>query len=156
MRHIRLIGLVFIISSCTTGYDSAGWMGGYSDTQINETTWKVSVSGNAYTSQMRIRDYAMLRASELTLEKGYKYFVVLSDDNAVWQKQVTTNGTANTTGSYDNFGRYKSTTSYNPPQTTTQTRFGNELFYAMSNREVDGYLNYDAQMIYDSLSATYK
>jgi len=156
MRHISLIALVFIISSCKTGYGSAGFMGGYSDTQINETTWKVSVGGNAYTSQMTIRDYAMLRASELTLEKGYKYFVVLSDDNSVSKTQVTSNGTANTTGSFDNFGRYKSTTSYNPPQTTTQTKFGNELFYAMSNREVDGYLNYDAQMIYDSLSAIYK
>ena len=78
-QTIALILLVFGIVGCTTPYQSYGVaVGGYTETQISENVWKVSAAGNAFTSSPKLNDYALLRASELTINKGYKYFVVVN------------------------------------------------------------------------------
>ena len=75
-----------MVSSCSTPYQSYGVaVGGYTETQISETVWKVSAAGNAVTSSLKLNDYALLRASELTINKGYKYFVVVNKQrNGSW------------------------------------------------------------------------
>ena len=155
MRYSYLL-LVFLLSSClSTAYVEDGWKGGFTDTQINEDTWKVTVGGNAYTKQSTIRDYAILRASEVTLEQGYKYFVIYDDKDSTKVNTYTTSGSSSTTGRIDDWGNINSRTTYNSPQTNTQTKFGNELLYRVTNVKIDGFVNYDAQLIYDSLSAKY-
>ena len=77
MKNLITLLSVILLSSCATSYQSEGMTGGYVDTQLSETLWKVSVNGNGYTSQSKVGDYALLRASELTIDKGYKYFMNL-------------------------------------------------------------------------------
>ena len=72
MKYFLSLMTIVFISSCATSYQSQGMSGGYVDTQLSETLWKVSVNGNGYTSSSQVGDYALLRASELTIEKGYK------------------------------------------------------------------------------------
>jgi len=74
-KLIKLLSVI-LLSSCATSYQSSGFTGGYVDTQLSETLWKVSVGGNGSTSQSKIGDIALLRASELTIDKGYKYFII--------------------------------------------------------------------------------
>ncbi len=62
------------ISGCATSYQSAGFSGGFSDTQLGPNLWKVSFVGNGYTHSTRAEDFAMLRSAELTLTHGFKYF----------------------------------------------------------------------------------
>ncbi len=50
--------------------------GGYSDIRIDETHYRVSFSGNRLTSRERVESYLLFRAAELTLLKGYDYFVI--------------------------------------------------------------------------------
>lgn len=73
--------VILIISSvllfgCATPYKTLGLMGGFSDTQLGENVFRVSFSGNAYTSRERVLDFTLLRASELCLERGFRYFIV--------------------------------------------------------------------------------
>ena len=76
MNKLITLLSVILLSSCATSYQSSGFTGGYVDTQLSETLWKVSVGGNGSTSQSKIGDIALLRASELTIDKGYKYFII--------------------------------------------------------------------------------
>jgi hypothetical protein len=59
MKKIRavlsLISL-FILSACTT-YGEIGFTGGVQALQVNETTWQINAVGNAYSNELRMRDF---------------------------------------------------------------------------------------------------
>ena len=155
MRYLFLLPLLIVVS-CATSYQPRGMTGGYEDTQLGEHLWRVTVNGNGYTSSSVVRDYALLRASELTLEKGYKYFYVSSDNNAQQNSVATVGGNSSrTTGNIDSFGNFNANTYYSTPTNIPITKFGNELVFVMLNKKSDIYFVYDAQFIYDSLSAKY-
>ena len=44
---------------------------------MSKNTFEVEFSGNGPTPESMVYDYALLRAAEVTIEKGYKYFTVL-------------------------------------------------------------------------------
>jgi hypothetical protein len=50
--------------------------GGYSDLRIDETHYRVSFAGNRLTSREQVESYLLFRAAELTLLKGYDYFII--------------------------------------------------------------------------------
>ncbi|TRD12755.1 hypothetical protein FGU71_06990 [Erythrobacter insulae] len=50
--------------------------GGYSDIRIDAEHYRVSFAGNQLTSRERVESYLLFRAAELTLLKGYDYFVI--------------------------------------------------------------------------------
>jgi hypothetical protein len=53
-------------------------LGGYSDTALAPDVYKISFGGNGYTTQERATDFAVLRAAELTLSHGYRYFGIIN------------------------------------------------------------------------------
>jgi len=63
---------------------------------LGENAFEVRFQGGAYDSQERASDFALLRAAELTLEKGFKYFVIDNDENT---QQTGVFSTANYYGS---------------------------------------------------------
>jgi hypothetical protein len=74
---VLLCGTV-LFSGCATGYKSKGLRGrGFSDTNIQDNIFQVSFRGNTATDSVRAEDFTLLKCAELTLEKGYKVFVVL-------------------------------------------------------------------------------
>lgn len=70
-----------LVSGCATPYKQSGLMGGFTETQLDENVYKVSFRGNGYTSGERAEELALLRSADLTMRKGYKYFV-LADSNS--------------------------------------------------------------------------
>lgn len=80
---ILVVGLISCSSSkyhaMSGGINSGN--SGYGETQIDDKTWEVvyRVSGNIEADI--IDRYALFRAAELTLEKGYAYFVILNTVN---------------------------------------------------------------------------
>lgn len=48
---------------------------GYSDRQIEDNRFQVSFSGNSYTSRDTVEKYLLFRAAELTVQRGFDYFV---------------------------------------------------------------------------------
>lgn len=90
MKHSWLFLVALILAGCRTPYMAydceptgepwpfPGWncKGGYSELELGSETYQVSFSGRNI-STAKSQDYALLRAAELTLEKGHRYFLVL-------------------------------------------------------------------------------
>ena len=75
--YIVIIANIFFIIGCAaTSYQPRGRTGGYSDTQLNKNVFRVSFAGNGFTSRDRVTDFLLLRSSELTLQHGFKYFII--------------------------------------------------------------------------------
>lgn len=49
---------------------------GYSDTQLDANRVRISFAGNGDTSRETVEAYLLYRAAELTLQRGYDYFVI--------------------------------------------------------------------------------
>ncbi len=81
MKIRKFLGLAilgFFLVSCSTSYQAAGFGGGYSEIITSSDSYLVTFRGNGYTTDETVMKYALMRASELTLEHGYRYFTVLS------------------------------------------------------------------------------
>lgn len=50
---------------------------GYRETALTDTQYRIDFVGNRHTQASQIKDYAMLRAAQLTLQQGYDWFVIL-------------------------------------------------------------------------------
>lgn len=48
--------------------------GGYSETRLGETRYRVRFAGNTLTSRNTVEDYLLYRAAELTAQSGYDWF----------------------------------------------------------------------------------
>lgn len=64
---------------CATPYQSARGGDGYMDYRIATDVFAVSFRGGAGTREETVDKYLLRRASELTLEHGFTYFVILSE-----------------------------------------------------------------------------
>jgi len=97
MKTIVIFANLLFLVGCVTPYQQKGFRGGYSDFQMAEDVFNVEFSGNAFASKQTVLKYLLRRSSELTLESGYKYFVVLDskDTSTITRSQ---HGSATTTG----------------------------------------------------------
>lgn len=77
--------------------------GGYEETMLAQDTFQVSFQGNDLTKSSRVRDFAMLRAAELSLQKGFPYFVVLNMGTDTNSYQVPISGGSANSVSYGNY-----------------------------------------------------
>jgi hypothetical protein len=57
--------------------------GGYVEKQLESDVFLVGFGGNAYVSREKARDFAMLRASELTLGHGFKCFAIMEEQTYI-------------------------------------------------------------------------
>ena len=53
---------------------------GYTEAQLTDTQYRIDFVGNRFTKESVIKDYAMLRAAELTTLKGYDWFTILDSE----------------------------------------------------------------------------
>jgi hypothetical protein len=51
--------------------------GGYSEVRLAEDRYSVSFAGNRLTSREQVESFLLYRAAELTLERGYDWFVIV-------------------------------------------------------------------------------
>ncbi|HWW60405.1 MAG TPA: hypothetical protein VN181_03465 [Thermoanaerobaculia bacterium] len=80
-RSMTLMAAVLAVSCVSTGYHSMSHTGGFSETPLSETSYQVRFQGNSFTSSEAADAMLLRRAAELTLERGYRYFV-LSDQHS--------------------------------------------------------------------------
>jgi hypothetical protein len=79
MKRLGMLVLAAaLVAGCQTKYQETGLTGGYKDKQLGPDRYQISASGNGYTSEQRIADMMLLRAAELTLQRGYARFLVES------------------------------------------------------------------------------
>lgn len=67
------------LSGCmSTPYQPSGLTGGFSVLQIRDDVWRVRFGANGFTTRETAQTYWLYRAAELTLERGFDGFEVLS------------------------------------------------------------------------------
>ena len=91
---------LWLLSGCATSYQKVGLKGGYSETQLAPDLFRVNFNGNGYTSSERAQDFALLRAAELSLQRGVRYFALLDESSSNDFSTYTTSGSAWTNGTY--------------------------------------------------------
>ena len=82
MKYIHgLAGLALAgaVAGCASPYGRNGAIGGYTDTRLDASHYRVRYDGNGYTSQQRVWSFWIYRCAELTKQKGFEYFVLLQD-----------------------------------------------------------------------------
>lgn len=79
---VALILMGLSLAGCSllqpTPYQPYGVVGGYKDVQLTPHVYQVYFSGNNRTPFLQMGNYLLRRSGELTREKGYHYFAVLS------------------------------------------------------------------------------
>jgi|SRR5271166_3439905 len=141
-KQLALFALL-AVSGCATDYQPQGFTGGYDDYLTAPDVAVVTFHGNGYTPAERVVEMAGLRCAEVTLQHGYRYFVLLSAADLSGTTSFTTPGYAHTTGyanAFGNFATGSTTTYYSPPQTHTFYKPGVQIVIKMSNsqKELEG------------------
>lgn len=65
---------------------------GYTETRLTNDRYRITFTGNSLTPSETVKDYALLRAAELTLQLGYDWFHLAGRDTDKKQRQSTTVG----------------------------------------------------------------
>jgi hypothetical protein len=92
---------------------------GYSELEISPTIVRVTFEGNSSTKDTRAVDFALLRAAEVAIKRGYPYFVVRDRVNASRSRTYTSTSPGHSFTSCDKKGRC--TTTQSPSVTTSST-----------------------------------
>lgn len=89
-KLVSILLMVFVVSGCASQspYAPAGKNGyGYQESQLTENRYRVSFTGNSHTSSELVKDYALLRAAELTLQQGREWFKVVNRETDKQSRQ---------------------------------------------------------------------
>ena len=84
---------LLVLTACATNYQREGvFSNGYSDFRLKEDTFVVTYRANEHTSPEKVMQFALQRASELTVQNGYRYFAIVdqidtSREHTVSKKQ---------------------------------------------------------------------
>jgi hypothetical protein len=122
-RHYLSMIMIFCalnLAACTT-YQPEGFTGGFSETPLARNAYQIQTKGNSFASASLVRNIALVRAAELTLDKGFHSFVILDQED--WEKTVTLTspGTFNSTTRY--YGNSAHTSgNYSGPQDISTPR----------------------------------
>lgn len=79
LRLSVLAACALALAACATPYQQSGITGGFNVIPLGQDVYRVSFGGNGFTTQETAQVYWLNRAAELTLEKGFASFEILSD-----------------------------------------------------------------------------
>ncbi|HWA64090.1 MAG TPA: hypothetical protein VG939_22165 [Caulobacteraceae bacterium] len=101
-NHLLVVGLAAgLLASCATTYDKEGWTGGFSEQQLGPARWRVVFSANGYTSRETAQTYWLYRCAQLTLEKNYTAFRVVTPMPLISAPRRTAPASGLTRAQYD-------------------------------------------------------
>lgn len=157
--QIFVIAGVILVSGCATPYHPAGFMGGFSETQLAPDVFRVTFRGNGYTSDERAQDFAMLRASELSLQNGFTCFAIIDERDSSTPFTVSTPGHSYTTGTAYVSGNnvsYTGHTTYSPGYTFTFFKPKTGLLFRCFQAKPDAIFTFDASFLKNSVRQKYR
>jgi hypothetical protein len=82
LAALAAVAAASLLAACTTVYQPKGATGGYTDTRLTDNSYIVEFSGNGNTSKDAVWNYWLYRCADLTVQKGYAYFVALPKASA--------------------------------------------------------------------------
>lgn len=145
------------VAGCATLYQPTPYQpissnGGFSSTQLGENIFEVHFWGNEYTSSERASDFALLRSAELTLERGFNYFIIDGDENTQQTDVHTTPITSRTELTWRGWE-----TKYSGGRTYTTSRpHARKVVVCFKGKPDWPGLIYEAQFVAQSLKGKYE
>ncbi len=152
---LGLAGLLLAAAGCAPGYRPQGFTGGYSSLHLGDNVFRVTFNGNAYIGAQRVADYALLRAAEVALEHGFRWFVVTDGRDAQEVFRQTTPRQTHTYGNlylYGNQGFLQANSYETGGETYTYVKPSTTLLIVCYHRKPD----VSDRLVYDAarMSAT--
>lgn len=160
MRHSIAFVIVAILCGCATKYQSQGFTGGFTETQLDKNVFRVSFQGNGFTRGERTEDMVLLRSAELAIKNNFTHFVIVDgstkQDYSTFTTPVQSTTTANV-NVYGNtaYGRARTTTTGGDTMVIVKPSSTNTVVFFSSRPDVPG-LVYDASFICGSLGRKYE
>jgi hypothetical protein len=74
------------LAACATQNTEEGFIGGARVKELGQEVYRISFSGNGYTSRETVQTYWLYRSAGFALEKGYTGFEILSDISFVMRR----------------------------------------------------------------------
>lgn len=105
-----LASSTLLVSACATEtpYRPATGSGfsrtGFSEQQVAPDRFLVSFAGNSVTSRDTVERYLLFRAAELTVQRGFDYFITVQRDTDRQQRIYSTPGFGGGFGGFGGFG----------------------------------------------------
>ena len=156
---VVLIFAAILVEGCTA-YQKQGFTGGFSETQLGENVFQVTFKGNAYTSRERVSDFNLLRSAEITLENGYRYFVIVDSEKYSKAGSYRTPTTSQTTGGvygYGNSAHLSATTTTTGGQAYSYSKpTARNTIVCFKDKPDTGGLVYDATFVATSIRKKYE
>jgi len=124
------ISLALALCACTSV--------GSKTRMISSNTAIITAGGNAFASGGDVTQAAFKEAAETTVNRGYRYFVVVDSSDTSERGSYVLPGSAQTTGTVSASGAYSATTTYTPSQNIDFVKPGQKMVIAMFREgEVD-------------------
>jgi hypothetical protein len=121
IKGFMLLVLLGLVGCGATSYQPEGATGGFSDVMTAPDAAVVSFKGNGFTSALRVVEMTTLRCADLTLQRGYRYFVVTGYRDLSTNSAVTLPGytSTNVYGNVSSLGSFTGNaySTIMPPQT---------------------------------------
>lgn len=150
------VAAALLLGGCSTStiYQPATSDGGsgFSSTQLGENAFEVRFRGKSSTSSEKASDFALLRAAELTLEKGFNYFVIDDDENSKQTGVHTTPVRSETKRTW----KGATTTYYGGNTYTTSKPRARKVIICFKEKPDWSGLVYDAQFVVQSVKKKYE
>jgi hypothetical protein len=169
MKIATLLAITALLAACATPYQSQGMTGGYSETQLDINVFKVSFRGNGFTNSDRATDLTLMRSAEISLQRGFRYFVIVDSQQLqsisthTTPNTFTTNINSTTIGNSNRVGNSINHTS-NTSGTATTTQSGGETYIISKPRTANTIVcfeqkpegfSYNAELVLSSLKQKY-
>jgi len=97
LKFILSLMFLFFVCACATPYVKSSPVGGYEETRLGKNIFKVTFSGNGYTSVSRAKDFAILRCAEVALENGYNFFAITDSESSATSMSMYVPGSSTST-----------------------------------------------------------
>lgn len=112
--------------------------------------------GNGYSRSDRVEEMALLRSSELALQHGFKYFVIVNGSNSEKTAYVQQPTYASTTTTGLGTSSLQSNTIVTGGNVYKVSKPSTSNTIVCLNEQPKDVFSYNAQMVFDSLSKKYK
>ena len=85
LKILTILALVFLHASCTS-YRRDDYFNyhGFVDKRLGRDAFMITYNGRLFIDLEKAIDFCLLRCSEITLERGYKYFRVTKSKNGIY------------------------------------------------------------------------
>ena len=152
MKKFAAVCIALILSACATPYGKYGLLGGFTDAQIDENTFSISVDTNGFTSQQTTSMQALYRAAELTAKNGFDYFFIVNGANNSTSMAMAMPGSSMSNTTINAYGStaYARTTTTSTPTTVMPLVFPNStlIIKSFKGTKPEGATNaYDARTV---------